>query len=98
MKHNVYYLENYDAVVIADFVEDTLEVIDVFCSESIPLNRVLNVLNNESVKRIALSYTPQDTSSFQTILFEGEETLFAMGKDLQLLKSNQFMFPKLSHT
>lgn len=32
------------------------------------------------------------------IRFEGEDTLFAMGKDLQLLKSSQFMFPKLSHT
>ncbi|KJR46269.1 Acetyltransferase, GNAT family, potentially associated with YqeK [Desulfosporosinus sp. I2] len=30
MKDNVYYLEDYDAVVIADFVEDTLEVIDIF--------------------------------------------------------------------
>ncbi|MCB8817371.1 GNAT family N-acetyltransferase [Desulfosporosinus shakirovi] len=98
MKDNVYYLEDYDAVVIADFVEDTLEVIDIFCSESIPLNIVLNAMTNKSVKRIALSYTPLDTSSFETILLEGEETLFAMGKDLQLLKSNQFMFPKLSHT
>ncbi|WP_242966932.1 hypothetical protein [Desulfosporosinus sp. FKA] len=98
MKDNVYYLEDYDAVVIADFMEDMLEVIDIFCSESIPLNRVLNALNNESVKGIALSYTPQDTSSFETILLEGEEILFAMGKDLQMLKSEQFMFPKLSHT
>ncbi len=27
-----------------------------------------------------------------------EDTMFAMGKDLQFLKNNQFMFPKLSHT
>lgn len=98
MNDNVYYLEDYDAVVIADVEEATLEVIDIFCSESIPINRVLNALPNESVKRIALSYTPLDASSFETILLEGEETLFAMGKDLQLLRSKQFMFPKLSHT
>ncbi|KJR46268.1 hypothetical protein UF75_3354 [Desulfosporosinus sp. I2] len=55
-------------------------------------------MTNKSVKRIALSYTPLDTSSFETILPEDEDTLFAMGKDLQLLKSKQFMFPKLSHT
>ncbi|EGW38753.1 GNAT family N-acetyltransferase [Desulfosporosinus sp. OT] len=98
MKNNVYYLENYDAVVIADFTENTMEIMDIFCTENISLNKMLNVLTNESVKRIALSFTPQDTSYYETILLEGEDTLFAMGKDLQLLKSNQFMFPKLSHT
>ena len=98
MKNNVYYLENYDAVVIADFTEDTMEVMDILCTENIPLNSILSALTNESVKRIVLFFTPQDTSSFETILLKGEDTLFAIGKDLQLLKNNQFMFPKLSHT
>lgn len=98
MKNNVYYLENYDAVVIADFTEDTIEVMDILCTENIPLNSILNALTYESVKRIVLFFTPQDTSSFETILLKGEDTLFAIGKDLQLLKNNQFMFPKLSHT
>ncbi len=98
MKNNVYYLENYDAVVIADFTEDTMEVMDILCTENIPLNRILYSLTNERVKRIVLFFTPQDTSAYETILLKGEDTLFAMGKDLQLLKNNQFMFPKLSHT
>ncbi len=98
MKDNVYYLECYDAIVIANFTEDTMAVMDILCTENIPLNRILNAFTNESVKRIVLFFTPQDTASFETILLKGEDTLFAMGKDLQLLKNNQFMFPKLSHT
>lgn len=98
MTNNVYYLENYDAVVIADFAENTMEVMDIFCPKNIGLNKLLNELTNESVKRIVLSFTPQDTASYETVLLEGEDTLFAMGKDLELLKSRQFMFPKLSHT
>jgi len=98
MKNNVYYLKNYDAVVIADFTEETMEVMDIFCAENIPLNTILNALTNESVKKIVLFFTPQSTSSFETIFLDDEDTLFAMGKELQLLKSNQFMFPKLSHT
>ena len=98
MKNNVYYSENYDAVLIADFTENTVEVMDIFCTKNIPLNRILNALTNKSVTKIVLFFTPQDTSSYETILLEGEDTLFAMGKDLQLLKSNQFMFSKLSHT
>ena len=98
MKNNVYYLEKYDAVVIANFTEDTMEVMDILCTENIPLNRILNAFTNERVKRIVLFFTPQDTASFKTTLLKGEDTLFAMGTDLQLLKNNQFMFPKLSHT
>lgn len=98
MKNNVYYLENYDTVVIVDFTENTIEVMDIFCTKNFSLNSILNVLTNESVKRIALFFTPKDTFSYETIKLEGENTLFAMGKDLQLLKSNKFMFPKLSHT
>jgi predicted GNAT family N-acyltransferase len=97
MKDNVYYLENLDTVVIADFLEDTLEIIDVFCTEDIPLNVILGALANESVKRIVLFFTPQETNSYEIIPFKGEDTLFAMGKDLQFLKSNEFMFQKLSH-
>ncbi|WP_395939486.1 GNAT family N-acetyltransferase [Clostridium sp. DJ247] len=99
MKNNVYYLEDYDAVIIADFTEDTMKVMDIFCTKNVPLDRILSSLTNENVKRIVLFFTPEDTSSsYETILLKGEDTLFAMGKDLKLLKSNQFMFPKLSHT
>lgn len=98
MKNNVYYVEAYDAVAIVNFTENTMEVMDIFCTEKIPLNRLLNALTNEDVTRIVLFFTPEDSHSYETILLEGEDTLFAMGKDLQLLNSNQFMFPKLSHT
>lgn len=98
MENNVYYLENYDAIVIAAFKEDIMEVMDVFCNGDIPLNIILNTFANERVKKIILFFTPKETLSYETILLKSDTTLFAMGKDLQLLESNQFMFPKLSHT
>lgn len=98
MENNVYYLEELDTVVIAKFTEDTLEVMDIFQPENIPLDKILNQLTNERIKKISLFFTPSDASSYETILLKGEDTLFAMGKDLKLLESNQFMFPELSHT
>ncbi len=41
MKSNVYYLEEYDAVVISEFNEDTVEVTDVFCKKEASLDNVL---------------------------------------------------------
>lgn len=98
MKNSVYYVEDYDAVVIVDFAEDKMEVLDIFCTQNIPLDNLLDAFTNENIKSVVLFFTPKDSSSYKIISLEGEGTLFAIGKDQQLLKSNQFMFPKLSHT
>lgn len=84
--------------MIAKLTEDTLEFMDIFQPENIPLDKIINILINERIKKIRLFFTPSDTSSYETILLKGEGTLFAMGKDLKLLESNEFMFPELSHT
>jgi hypothetical protein len=98
MKSNVYYIEEYDAVVIAEFNEDTVEVVDVFCKKEVSLDKILNHLVNKNVKREKLYFTPKEIDSYTTISLEGEDTLFVLGKDTMLLADNQFMFPRLSHT
>jgi hypothetical protein len=75
-----------------------MQVLDIFCSEVISIDKILNALTKDGVKKIVLFFSPEDTSSYETILLKGEDTLFAMGKDLELLESHKFMFPKLSHT
>jgi len=98
MTDSVYYIQDYDAVIIANFVGDTIEVLDVFCTEEVPLDKILNYLVNENIKREKLYFTPKDTDSYLINLIEGEDTLFVLGEDKMLLGDNQFMFPKLSHT
>ena len=51
MENDVYYLENYDAIVIAAFKEDIMEVLDVFLNEDIPLDRILNAITRDRVKK-----------------------------------------------
>lgn len=98
MRNHVYYVKDYDAVVIADFTKDRMKVLDVFCTQEISLDHLLDAFTTEDIKDVVLFFTPQDSYSYKIIPLKGEDTLFAIGKDLQLLKSNQFMFPKLSHT
>jgi predicted GNAT family acetyltransferase len=97
MQNDVYYLENYDAVVIAKFKKDMIKVHDIFCNMNVHLDDILNSLVNSETKKLILFFTPEDTSCYEIIPLEGEGTLFAMGKDVRLLKSSQFMFPKLSY-
>lgn len=94
----VYYIQDYEAVVIANFAEDTMEVLDVFCKEEVSLDKILNYLVNEDIKREKIYFTPKEKGSYTITQLEGEDTLFALGRDTILLSNNQFMFPKLSHT
>lgn len=98
MNDSVYYIQDYDAVVIANFVEDTIEVLGVFCTEEVSLDKILNYLVHENIKKGKLYFTPKETESYIITPLEGEDTLFVLGEDMMLLTDNQFMFPKLSHT
>lgn len=98
MKDNVYYIEDHDAVVIANFEEDTIEVFNIFCTKEVSLDEILNYLVNENIKREKLYFTPKEMDSYTIIPLEGEDPLFVLGKDKMSLTDNKFMFPKLSHT
>lgn len=98
MKDSVYYIEDYDAVVILNFIDDVIEVLDVFCTEEVSLDKILSYLINKEIKKVILYFTPKEADSYVINELEGEDTLFVLGKDAMLLAKNQFMFPKLSHT
>jgi predicted N-acetyltransferase YhbS len=97
MNDSVYYIQDYDAVVIANFVQDTIEVVDVFCTEEVSLDKILNYLVTKNIEKQILYFTPKGTDSYIITPLEGEDTLFVLGEDTMLLADNQFMFPKLSH-
>ncbi|MFT8352871.1 GNAT family N-acetyltransferase [Clostridium saccharoperbutylacetonicum] len=98
MSDNVYYIKDYDAVVIVNFVEDTIEIFDVFCEKGVSVDSLLDYLINEDIKKVKLYFTPKDTSSYMEMPLVGEDTLFVLGEDKLFLEKNQFMFPELSHT
>ena len=98
MNENVYYIQDYDAVVIADFAEDTIGLLDVFCKEEVSLDKILNYLVYENIKKAKLYFTPKETSSYTLNQLGEEDVLFVLGRDKMLLADKQFMFPVLSHT
>lgn len=98
MKDSIYYIRDYDAVVIAEFNDDTIEILDVFCKKEVSLDKIFNYLINKNIKKEKIYFTPKEIDSYTILPLEGEDTLFVLGEDTMLLTHNQFMFPKLSHT
>lgn len=98
MKDNIYYLENYDTVVICEFNEDILYLQEVLSMKEVKLDNIINATMNEKTKKVVLGFTPKDISSYEkTLVNEEDTTLFIkIGKD-NPFKTGGLMFPVLSH-
>ncbi len=98
MRDNIYYIEDYDAVVVCDFNEDVLYVQDAFTTKEVKLDKIINGMMNEKTKKVVLGFTPNDISPYEkTLIREEDTTLFIKtGKD-NPFKREALMFPVLSH-
>jgi ribosomal protein S18 acetylase RimI-like enzyme len=98
MKDNIYYLEDYDAIVICDFNEDVLYLQDVFSTKEVKLDNIINAMMNEKTKKVVLEFTPNNISSYEKSLVNEEDTtlFIKIGKD-KPFKTGDLMFPILSH-
>ncbi|MBU5484470.1 GNAT family N-acetyltransferase [Clostridium sp. MSJ-11] len=98
MRDNIYYLEDYDGVVICDFNEEVLYLQDVFSRKEIKLDSIISAVITEKSKKVVLGFTPKDSSSYEKSLMNEENTtlFIKVGKD-NPFKSGDLMFPVLSH-
>lgn len=98
MKDNVYYIEEYDLLVIAGYQQDTLEIYDVFCKDELSLDNIVACMLRKETNKVKLYFTPKEVDSYTITPLKEEDTLFILGKDTMLLEKKQVMFPYLSHT
>ncbi|MBU5440316.1 hypothetical protein KQI42_20175 [Tissierella sp. MSJ-40] len=98
MKDSIYYIEDYDAVVICDFNEDVLYLQDIFATQEIKLDKIINAMMSEKTKKVVLGFTPDNISSYEKSLVNEEDTtlFIKVGKD-NPFEIKDLMFPVLSH-
>lgn len=94
---NVYYLEKWDVLVVLQYEADTLTLIDIFSLRPFSIDELLPYLTTPETKRIQLGFTPKDKSSYDEKILEPDDVLFVMDDRHDLCKSENFMFPLLSH-
>lgn len=98
MKDSIYYIEDYDTIVICDFHEDILYIQDVFATKEIDLDKIINAMMNEKTKKVVLGFAPNNITSYEKSLVNEEDTtlFIKMGKE-NPFKIRDLMFPVLSH-
>lgn len=98
MKENIYYIKDYDVIVFAEFNKDILMIIDIYGTNYIDIDNIINVLANKNVKKVVLGFTPKDDSLYDFNLYKDEDTtLFVLGEKVSMFKRNRLIFSPISH-
>ncbi len=99
IKDKIYYIEDYDAIVIAETSNDIIYVLEVFGTKDIDLESIINKIVTKNIRRVVLGFTPLNTVLYdKKILKEEDTTLFVMEGKENPLNIYNMMFPVLSHT
>ena len=93
---NVFYIDEYDAVVVAETDENTVTCLDIFGGESFTAEEIMSVFG---CKKLAMGFTPKDTQSFETAVIDDEDTtLFVLKGGENIFAENKLLFPMIAHT
>lgn len=98
MKDCVYYVEDYDAVVVAMKDDENLICFDIFCDEKNDINDILAIVAKKNTVNVVFGFSPKDITNCQASLLQEEDnTLFVLSNKENIFIDNQLMFPLLSH-
>jgi GNAT superfamily N-acetyltransferase len=98
MSNNVYYVEECDAIVIAEYEDDNLLCYDIFCTNDKALGDILSIMSTENTKNVRFGFALKKTYNYKISQLNGENTtLFVLSSKENVFADNQLMFPLLSH-
>lgn len=99
MKDNIYYLPQYDLVVIAEYDADKLICYDIFGRANAALHEILAVMAKKDTKVSMLGFTPKVKEKFYFKKVNMDDTtLFWLSEKENIFShDSRLMFPLLSH-
>lgn len=97
MKNNVFFIEELNTIVIAEFDGDTLHLNDVFSTTPIGINDIIQTVPDKHIRQVVLGFTSWEELDSDNHLLQGTDTLFVLKDHLELFRNKQWMFPLLSH-
>ena len=99
LKDSVYYLKEWDAVVVADYVGNDMLLYDIFCAAGLDLGKVLRDAARKETSCVKFFFTPANTREGKLQPYKEEDTtLFLLKGSENLFLDDRLMFPVLSHT
>lgn len=96
---NLYYLPDYDAVVIAEYSDHSVFCYDIFCERTNGFDEITAIISNADHGTVTFGFTPKEEYGCEAALFRDQDTrLFVLeGKD-NIFEYRKRMLPVLCHT
>ncbi len=99
MKDSVYYIPQYDAVVIAEQEGNVLRCFEVYCDAGKNLNDIVGSAALEGTNEVIFGFTPKDSINYEVKPVEGSDsTLFVLKSKENIYEGQKLIFPELFHT
>ncbi|MCR8844499.1 GNAT family N-acetyltransferase [Paenibacillus sp. SC116] len=97
LNNNIYYVDSYDAIVIAGQEDEQLICYDIFSKGNENIENIVSAVAEEHTKLAVLRFTPKQTEQC-TIepLHEEDTTLFVLSSKENPFASNKLMIPMLA--
>lgn len=98
MQGCLYYVKEYDAVMIAEQQQNGLLVYDIFCKKGTTLQQIIGPLLTAPTQAVSFGFGLQNPPQGSVYALQQEDTtLFVLQGKENYLNGNQTMFPLLSH-
>lgn len=98
MKNDVYYVEDFDAIVIKQEEDKQLICFDIFCDAKYDCKEILSAVVSPSITTAILGFSPKEKIKCKMEkLQEDDTTLFMLLGKENIFSDNRIMFPLLSH-
>jgi GNAT superfamily N-acetyltransferase len=96
VKNCIYYLEEKDVAVIADYHKEQLCCYHIFGKTTAALEQILNDVSHADTRQAVLYFSPVGSYP-ETDWQEEDDTLFVYGGKENLFQNGGLLFPLLSH-
>ncbi len=97
VSNDIYYVNQYDAVIVAKFENNRLNCYDIFADGNLQIDDILSIIANENTEIVCLGFTPKSKEGYIIEESQEEDThLFVLKGKENIFKDNKVMFPMLS--
>ena len=93
---NVFYIEKYDATVVAETDGNTVTCLDIFGGQGYSAEEIMSAFGCE---KLVMGFTPKDSTGFDIQPINDEDTvLFVYSGGENIFSDKKLLFPTTAHT
>lgn len=97
IKDNIFYIQELNAIAIAEYEENDLILIDILSCQQIKIDEVIQSLATDQTDKAIMRFMPIHSENYEMSLYK-EEDLTVMADKKEIFENNKLIFPVLSHT